>query len=120
MAVGFSNSRLIVRSITHGVYSNSFNWIALLKILICGRLLSSRKKCFKCNVAKNLLAAGRGGGGDGGRTYGFWRLLHQRIRQIEKKKLSRALVPWKNSHSDAAEAACIDCGMQIHVRLSAP
>jgi hypothetical protein len=71
------------------VYSNSFNWIALLKILICGRLLSSRKKCFKCNVAKNLLAAIRGGGGDGGRTYGFWRLLHQRIRQIEKKKLSR-------------------------------
>jgi len=70
-------------------------------------------------VAKNLLAAIRGGGGDGGRTYGFWRLLHQRIRQIEKRS-SLALVPWKNSHSDAAGTACIDCGMQIHVRLRAP
>jgi hypothetical protein len=74
---------MFIRSITH-VYSNLFNWIALAKNLICARLLSSRKKCFRCNVAKNLpppveavvVVA---------EHYGFWRLLHQRIRQIEKK-----------------------------------
>jgi hypothetical protein len=37
-----------------------------------------------------------------------------------KKRSSLALVPWKNSHSHAAGTACIDCGMQIHVRLRAP